>query len=102
MANAEIVQRIVESATEAYRMAPASIRAAVLRSGVEIVPSLDKHGASNELALAAAAAVSAGLFSMVLSAVEGDRADEAVLRAAYFQLIGRAIHVMSAAPGSLQ
>lgn len=102
MTDAELIQRIVQSAAEAYRTAPASLRNAVLRSGVGIVPALDRHDASTELALAAAAAVSAGLFSMVRWAAEGDQAAEGVIRAAYFDLISRGIDKMSSAPETCQ
>lgn len=93
------VQAIVDGASEAYRCCPRSLRDAVLRSGVEIVPVLDRVDASDELALAAAAAVSAGLFQMLRCEIQ-DEGRVANYRAAFFQLIGRAIDNM-AQPGKV-
>ena len=92
---------IVEVAAEEYRQGPDGLRAAVLRSGVEIVPVLDRVGASDELALAAAAAVSAGLFQMIASEMV-DNQRIACYRTAYFQLIARGIDRMAQAQQTVQ
>ncbi|MBV2148604.1 hypothetical protein KRZ98_09935 [Sphingobium sp. AS12] len=101
MEQARQIQEIIDKASEAYRSCPAILRNAVLRSGVEFVPALDRIDASNELALAAAAAVSAGMFNMISCEIQ-DAAAVAGFRAAYFQLIARAIDNMAKPIGSLQ
>ena len=101
MGKARQAQEIIDQASEAYRNCPPNLRNAVLRAGVEFIPALDKIDATNELALAAAAAVSAGMFSMVCCEIQDD-AEAAMFRAAYFQLIARAIDNMAQQGRSLQ
>ena len=95
------IQAIIDRAADAYSRCPDSLRAAVLRSGCEIVPVLDRIEAGNSLALAAAAAVAVGHFQMIASEIRDDE-QAALYRVAYLQLIARGIDRLSLKPGVVQ